>query len=101
MFSTIFIPLIKSSLNRGLIELDIDPEADRYSILDRNTMSLVYTNFKPVAGNVKIIVPLEYTTNHNLMALILDDSGTPMHYVTGNDKIQAQLVDARTVTLNP
>lgn len=101
MFSSLFIPTIQAAINCAIVELDVDIAAERYAVLDRNTMSLIFTNFKPSSGNIKIVVPIQYTIDHNVMALILDDTGTPMHYVTGNDKIQAQLVDARTVTLNP
>lgn len=101
MFSSLFIPTIKAAINCAVLELDADTAAERYAVLDRNTMSLIFTNFKPAIGNIKIVVPMQYTIDYNLMALILDDTGTPMHYVAGNDKIQAQLVDARTVTINP
>jgi hypothetical protein len=90
-----------SNINRGMLENNIDPAAERYIVMDRLNLSVIWHGVKPASGNAKIIVPLEYTIGHNLMALILDDTGTPMHYVTGNDKIQAQLVDARMVTLNP
>lgn len=88
-------------LNRGLVEIDIDPAAERYIVLDRRNMALIYTGFKPESGNARLIVPLQYTLDNNLIVLILDDAGSPSYYVTGNDKVQAALVDARTVTLNP
>lgn len=86
---------------RGLIEIDIDPAAERYAVLDRRSMSIVYAGVKPMSGNAKLITPLSYTVDHNLMVLNIDDAGAPVYYVAGNDKVQAQLVDARTVTLNP
>ena len=88
-------------IERGLVEIDIDPAAERYVILDRRTMGLVYTGVVLSAGNARVITPVQYTIEHDLMVLILDDAGDPLHYVTGNDKVQAELVDARTVTLNP
>lgn len=97
------INLINQNLpvNVAVVEMDIDPAAERYTVMDRLNLSVIWHGVKPEAGNARIIVPLEYTIDYNIMALILDDTGTPMHYITGNDKIQAQLVDARTVTLNP
>ncbi|MBU2113722.1 MAG: hypothetical protein KKE94_08095 [Gammaproteobacteria bacterium] len=87
-------------INMAVVELDIDPAAERYAVLDRRSLIPFFVGPTP-AGNAKIRVPLSYTIDNNLMALILDDTGSPSYYVTGNDKVQAALVDARTVTLNP
>lgn len=88
-------------INVGLFETDIDPLAERYIIMDRLNLSVLYHGLKPATGNAKILVPFEYTNNFNLMVLNIDDSGTPSYYVAGNDKVQAELVNARLVTLNP
>lgn len=101
MASLFFAPPRQLKLDVGLVEIDIDPVAERYCILDRNTFSMVYAGAKPQVGNARTIVPLEYTIDFNLMVLILDDAGEPLSYVAGNDKVQAELVDARTVMLNP
>lgn len=89
-----------SAHNMGVVELDLDPAAERYAVLDRRSLMPFFVGAKPT-GNAKIRVPLSYTIDNNIMALILDDTGSPSYYVTGNDKVQAALVDARTVTLNP
>lgn len=86
---------------RGLFETDIDPAAERYIVMDRLSLTVFWHGLKPTEGNAKIIVPLEYTTNFNLMVLNIDDFGTPSYFVAGNDKVQAELVDARLVALNP
>ena len=96
-----FEPPPVTPLNAAMVELDIDPLAERYIVMDRNNLSVLWHGVKPVTGIAKIRVPLSYTIDNNLMALILDDAGSPSYYVTGNDKAQAQLVDARTVVLNP
>lgn len=96
-----YTPPRQIELDAGLVEVDLDPSAERYSVLDRITMGLIFTGFKPESGNARIIVPLKYTIDYNLMVLILDDAGDPLSYVAGNDKVQAELVDARTVILNP
>lgn len=88
-------------VNAGMVEIDIDPAAERYIVMDRINLSVLWHGLKPTTGNAKIRVPVSYLTGFNLMALIVDDAGSPSYYVTGNDKIQAALVDARTVVLNP
>lgn len=89
-----------SDHNMAMVELDLDPAAERYAVLDRRSLMPFFVGPTP-AGNAKIRVPLSYTVDNNIMAFILDDTGSPSYYVTGNDKVQAALVDARTVTLNP
>lgn len=97
------INLINQNLpvNAAIVEIDIDPAAERYAVLNRLSFETIWFGIKPSSGIAKIVVPIAYGTSNNLMALILDDTGSPSYYVTGNDKVQAQLVDARTVTLNP
>ena len=87
--------------NIGLIELDFDPAAERYGVIDRRNMNKVWVGPVPATNPAKIIVPIEYTTSNNLLVMIFDDSGSPSYNMVGNDKVQAQLVDARTVTTNP
>ncbi|WP_166838711.1 hypothetical protein [Rheinheimera pleomorphica] len=94
-------PPFTTPINCGLIELDIDPAAERYVVMDRINLTVLWHGVPPAVGNAKIRLPLSYTIENNLMALILDDAGSPSYYVNGNDKIQASLVDARTVQLNP
>ena len=89
-----------SAHNMAMVELDLDPAAERYAALDRRSLMPFFVGPAPT-GNAKIRVPIQYTIDHNLMVLILDDSGEPSYYVSGNDKHQAMLVDARTVQLNP
>lgn len=92
---------IGQPINIGLIELDFDPAAERYGVIDRRNMNRVWVGQVPATNPAKIIVPIEYTTSNNLLVMIFDDSGSPSYNMVGNDKVQAQLVDARTVTTNP
>lgn len=87
-------------LSRGAIQIDIDPAAERYILLDRRTLLPLKIGFRPATGIVKFIVPFEYTIGFNLMAFIVDDAGEPAYNVVGADKIQAELVDAKTVVLS-
>lgn len=101
MILILFEPPATTPINAAVVELDIDPAAERYIVMDRVNLSVLWHGVPPAAGNAKIRVPLSYSIDYNLMVLVIDDVGSPAYYVTGNDKVQAQLVDARTVTLNP
>lgn len=94
-------PPLAVPVNAGIVELDIDPAAERYIVMDRVNLSVLWHGVPPAAGNAKIRVPLSYTIDYNLMVLVIDDVGAESYYLTGNDKYQAALVDARTVALNP
>lgn len=88
-------------LQVALLELDFDPAAERYGIIDRRDLSLIWNGLVPSTNPAKLVVPIEYATSNNLMVMIFDDAGTPSYNAAVNDKVQAQLVDARTVTTNP
>lgn len=85
----------------GMLELNFDPNAERYVVQNRQNMETLWNGTLPINSPAKLRVPFQYTSGFELMVLILDDTGSPAYYVIGNDKVQAQLVDARTVTLNP
>ncbi|WP_445425165.1 hypothetical protein [Alishewanella sp. HL-SH06] len=85
----------------GFLELDLDPLAERYCVANRKNLEPVWLGPLPNTSPVKLVVPIEYTNKNDLMVIIFDDAGTPSYNMAGNDKVQAQLVDARTVTLNP
>lgn len=87
-------------LYRGAVELDIDPAAERYAVLDRRDMKPLMIGMKPASNMIKFIVPFSYTAEFQIIALIMDDTGTPNYNVVGADKIQAELVDAKTVVLS-
>ena len=99
MYSYIFFQP-SEPVNVGLVELDFDSKAERYGIVDRLSMALVYSGKVPATNPAKTIVPLKYTTSNDLLVMIFDDAGSPSYNMVGNDKVQAQLVDARTVTTN-
>jgi len=84
-------------LHRGIVELDIDPAAERYAVLDRRDMKPLMFGVRPTTGVVRFIVPFDYTTNNHLLFLILDDTGSPAYDVAGTDKKKADLVDAKNV----
>lgn len=94
-----FEPQKDVPVHRGLVEIDIDTDAERYLIMDRRTLMVLMHAPVPADHIARVIVPFEHTNKHDLMVMILDDGDD--YNMAGNDKVQAQLVDARTVTLNP
>lgn len=97
----LFEPQNSVPIYRGAVQIDIDPAAERYAVFDRRNLTLVMTGVKPATGIIKIIVPFDFTVGFNLLALIVDDTGEPSYNIVGADKIQAELVDAKTVVLSP
>jgi hypothetical protein len=85
----------------GFLEIDFDPDAERYMVLDRRNAGIIWLGPVPQTNPAKLIVPIEYTTSNNLLVMLFDDAGDPRYNMVGNDMVQAQLVDARTVTTNP
>jgi hypothetical protein len=81
---------------RGLLEIDSDPATTRFCVMDRVSLEIVRASSPSVIES--LVVPVDYTVGFELMVLIFDDSGDPAFYVTGNDKVQAQLINARTLT---
>ena len=96
-----FKPDITHQNLQGLIELDFDPAAERYLILDRMTGIKIWNGPVPDTNPAKLIVPFKYTIGNNLIVMIIDDSGDPAYNAAVNDKVQAQIVNARLVTTNP
>ena len=78
---------------RGMLELDLDPLADRVYIADRKDMDLIHHS--QAVENMTIIVPAIYNTVNDLVVIIFDDAGTPLYNMTGNDKVSVPLVNLR------
>lgn len=99
LFNVIDKPDVIKSV--GFLELDFDPAAERYGIIDRRDFAFVWNGPVPPTNPAKLVLPIDYTTGNNLMVMIFDESGTPTYNAAVNDKVQAQIVDARLVTTNP
>lgn len=96
-----FEPQSTLAISRGVVELDIDPAAERFCVLDRRNMTPLMLAVRPSSGIAKFIVPFEFSTDFHLLALIMDDAGAPSYNVVGSDKLKAEIVDAKTVNLTP
>ncbi|WP_350431716.1 hypothetical protein ABIS04_16190 [Shewanella sp. H8] len=60
-------------LYRAKLELDLDPQAERFSILDRKTMATLYTG---KADRSVIHLNNNFTSGGNLVVMIFDDDRT-------------------------
>ncbi|MCL1052255.1 hypothetical protein L2755_22025 [Shewanella abyssi] len=82
----------------GLVECDLDLDAERCIIMDRNTMT-VFANAKVnTSGVLKRIIPREYAVNNHLLIGIIDDTGE--FNAVFADGVKAQLVDINTVDMS-
>lgn len=88
-----------TSLLRGLIEIDIDPLAERYCVQSRLDGLIYVMGVKPSNNIARIIVPVSFTTANDLQVIIYDESG--VYNAAIIDKVQPDLVNAKLITLNP
>ncbi|MGI2226861.1 hypothetical protein [Shewanella frigidimarina] len=57
----------------GLLQVKMDAESERYAVYDRNNLSLVSAGIRPESGILKVLLPLKYTLDTNLVVGILDN----------------------------
>lgn len=86
-------------LQRGQIEIDIDPEAERYCIQSRKDGQMYMMGIKPPGNIARVLVPVSFTGGNDLQVIIYDETGTFNAAIV--DKVAAELVDAKTVTVIP
>ena len=67
--------IIKSTelLPVGLLEIDMDVDANRVAIIDRESLNIMYAGgFSP---SLKVVLPIDYATRDGLLVMIIDDDG--------------------------
>lgn len=84
--------------NAGLIQVDIDVDAERIVLMDRNSFNILISTIKPPSGILKLIIPISFTTNNQLLIGILDDSAT--YDCKFADGVKAEMVNANTVDMS-
>ncbi|MCB5226181.1 hypothetical protein JAO78_005065 [Alishewanella sp. 16-MA] len=84
---------------RSKLELDLDPDAERVFIADRNDMDLLHHSV--AVNNMTVFLPEVYGNGFDIVVIIFDEVGSPNYNAVINDRVRAQLVDARTITTNP
>jgi hypothetical protein len=82
----------------SLLEVDIDPKAERFLVLDRRDFSQIYFGIRPTRGVVKILLPVSLSTGNFLLVGIIDD--TSEFNAKFLDSVKLELVNATTVNMN-
>lgn len=79
----------------GLLELDLDPLAERILLIDRSTLKPIYANIRGSLPILKIILPLKYTIGNNILICVLDDDRIfDSEFIDG---VNAVITDGNTV----
>lgn len=79
------------TLNQAVIEIDVDPLAERVVILDRFYFSVIHNHVSSKSRLLRLIVPLSFSIRNDLIVGIIDD--TLEYNVKMLDGVQAQIID--------
>jgi hypothetical protein len=97
MSNLIFTPFFeKAPYLMGLLELDADPAAERFVVLERSSLSVLWQREVPADGQVKCLVRPSYALS-GVLVMILDDNQEYNAKVA--DGVTLPLVDSHTVNL--
>ncbi|WP_445945936.1 hypothetical protein [Shewanella sp.] len=80
----------------GLLELDADPAAERFAVLERSSLKLLWQGEVPAGGQVKCLVRASYALS-GVLVMIFDDNQEYNAKVA--DGVTLPLVDSHTVNL--
>jgi hypothetical protein len=83
-------------MNMGLLEIDADPAANRYSVFDRNTLRLITQKEVPPNNQVKCLISVQQALD-GVLVMIIDDDGE--YNAKALDGVTAPLVDSHTINL--
>lgn len=81
----------------SLIQVDMDVNAERVMILNRDTGGLVYLGLAPTNNVLKRLFPIKYSVTSDLLVGILDDD--KVYNCKFLDGVTAELVDANSIDL--
>jgi hypothetical protein len=80
----------------GLLELDADPAAERFAVLERSSLKLLWQREVPAGGQAKCLVRASYALS-GVIVMIFDDNQEYNAKVV--DGVTLPLVDSHTVNL--
>ncbi|SQH76934.1 conserved protein of unknown function [Shewanella benthica] len=86
-----------SGFKQSLLELDADPNAERFMLIDRNTAKTIYHHLVPAGGLVRVALPYKYALAGDLLVVIIDDSGE--FNAVCMDGVKLQELDPFTATV--
>lgn len=94
----IVMPIRATSINNvSLLELDADPLADTYAVIDRNNFKTIQFGLVPDQGVIKAILPIQYGVNADAMVCIIDSDRAYNAKIV--DGVKMQMIDLNTVNL--
>lgn len=82
----------------SLMELNIDQAANRFVIIDRRNLDILFAGANTESSMVKTVLPLEYSVGNYCLVGILDDDG--QYNAKFVDGVQCQLIDLNTANLS-
>lgn len=84
--------------SQALLELDMDPAAERFLVIDRRSLVPIHSGIRPQSGITKVLLPQELATAPYCLVGIIDNNGA--YNAKFKDGVQLQLVDALTVNMS-
>jgi hypothetical protein len=82
----------------ALMQLNIDANAEVFTIIDRRNMLPIYSGLRPQGGTAKVMLPQEYATAaYCIVGIIDNDQQFNCKFIDG---IIAELVDANVVDMS-
>jgi hypothetical protein len=97
MFSAMDVYIEQSTelapLNRSILNIDCDTDAELLTIIDRKSLSVLINQELSTNSIVSILLPESYATGDKVMVIILDNDGEYNSAVL--DGVSAELVNLR------
>lgn len=83
---------------QSLLEIDMDPAAEKFIVIDRRSFAVTYVGTRPALGVAKVILPSMYATAHYLIVGIVDND--QVYIAEFQDGIKLQVVDVNIADLS-
>lgn len=92
-------PVKSSVYHQAVVDIKVDNNTERLIVMNRLTCEIYYVFNCNQVKDVKLITPLEHTTNNGLLVGILDDDRSfNAKFLDGR---QADLINGNQVTIRP
>ncbi|MFB2734194.1 hypothetical protein [Shewanella mangrovisoli] len=89
---------VKAPIYASLLSLTMDSNAERFILIDRRNLMVLYAGLKPPSKVAKVLLPQELATGHYCIVGIADDDG--VYDCKFTDGLMLELVDANTVNMS-
>ena len=82
-------------INRGIVEVDCDTNAELLTVMDRDSMLVIITKELSSSKIVSITLPESYATTKKVLLIIADNDGE--YNAKALDGVSAELVNVRQI----